>query len=83
MANTATDDGAINYNSTEHSISNRIDTSNLTGYKYIAAIFANRIDTADNALKIRRVVSDNTLKNSAKTSKTILNSLSRAIRPFK
>ena len=72
MDSPAADDGAIDLDTAEHSIPNRINTSNLTGWKYYAATVANHM-----------VVADNALKNSTTTSKTVLNSISHAIKPFK
>ena len=72
MADSAIDNGTTKPDTAEHSISNRINTSNLSGYQYYAATLANYMDTADNALA-----------SSTTHSKTMLNSISQAIRPFK
>ena len=50
MGNPTTTKGRINHSSTEHSISDRIDTSNLSGYKYYAAVVANCATTSENVI---------------------------------
>ena len=47
MDNPTPNNGTIDPNTTEYGIPNRINTSNLSGYKYYAAMVANLATTSE------------------------------------
>ena len=68
MDNPTTGNGTIDPNTTEYSVSNWVNTSDLTGYRYYIGIFANALRVMS---KILEVVC------------RILSTISHEIKPFK
>ena len=79
MANTATDDGAINYNSTKRSISSSGNTSRLTSWNHSLKHLLENTDLVLEKTRADVERANNVLESINTTSAAIL----RSIRPFK